>query len=261
MAPAHSRVAGFSALAAGVVAGPQLFALPGGQPPRTQPKSSNRGVGVSASALSSSRSYSAGHQEFSTSFTALLLAGAGLAAARTPASRCNRTSAAATAKEDAPSAEKTFSPSKQLGAMVPLGYFDPLGFTREGDEEGFHTLRAAELKHGRVAMMASVGLIGQHFIKFPGFETVPAGFGALNTGGGIGGFAGIFFLSGLLEFFWQDRLEKEPGNFGDPFGVKMYNDETRSKEISNGRFAMICVLGIFAAEVASGKDAIQQFGL
>ena len=33
------------------------------------------------------------------------------------------------------------------------------------------------------------------------------------------------------------------------------------KEISNGRFAMICVVGILAAELATGKDAIQQFSL
>merc|ERR1712108_130265 len=49
---------------------------------------------------------------------------------------------------------------------------------------------------------------------------------------------------------------REPGNYGDPFGVRMYDDEMRNKEINNGRFAMICVLGIFAAELATGKDAI-----
>jgi hypothetical protein len=32
-------------------------------------------------------------------------------------------------------------------------------------------------------------------------------------------------------------------------------------EICHGRFAIICVLGIFAAEMASGRDAFQQFRL
>jgi hypothetical protein len=36
---------------------------------------------------------------------------------------------------------------------------------------------------------------------------------------------------------------KEPGNFGDPFGIIMYNKEMRSKEINNSRLSIICVLG------------------
>jgi len=143
---------------------------------------------------------------------------------------------------------------------MPLGFFDPLGFTTVGDEKGFNKLRASELKHGRVAMMASIGLVGQHFIKFPGFEKTPAGLGALGTGEGIFGFLGIFVASAVLELAWREDSAKEPGNFGDPFGVKMYNKEMREKEISNGRMAMLSVLGIFAAELATGKDAVQQLG-
>merc|ERR1712232_1477354 len=70
-----------------------------------------------------------------------------------------------------------FKPSEQLGAMAPLGYFDPLGFAKEGDEAGFKNLRAAELKHGRVAMMAAVGAVAQSLFRFPGFEDVKGTFG------------------------------------------------------------------------------------
>jgi len=154
-----------------------------------------------------------------------------------------------------------FNPAEQLGAMEPLGYFDPLGFAKVGDEDGFRNLREAELKHGRVAMMASVGLLFQHFVKFPGFESAPAGFAAIATGEGVLGFVALFAASGILELAWRPDASREPGNFGDPFGVKMYTEEMRTKEISNGRMAMISVLGIFAAELATGKDAIQQFGL
>merc|ERR1719456_1999058 len=154
-----------------------------------------------------------------------------------------------------------FAPSEQIGAGAPLGFFDPLGFTQVGDEKGFRKLRASEIKHGRVAMMASIGLLGQHFIKFPGFEKAPAGFKVLGTGEGVLGMVPIFVISGVLELAWRQNEDREPGNFGDPFGVQMYTEEMRNKEINNGRFAMICVLGIFAAEVATGKDAIQQFGL
>ena len=114
----------------------------------------------------------------------------------------------------------------------------------------------------QVAMMASIGLVGQHFLKFPGFENSPAGFSIMGRGEGVLGFFAIFLVSGLLELAWREDPsgEKEPGNYGDPFGVQMYNDEMRMKELNNGRMAMISVLGIFAAECATGKDAIEQFG-
>ena len=154
-----------------------------------------------------------------------------------------------------------FQPSQQFGATEPLGFFDPLGFTKVGDENGFRKLRVSEIKHGRVAMMASIGLVAQHFLKFPFFEQDPAGFSIMGTGDGLLGFLGIFVACAPLELWWRENPEKEPGNYGDPFGVNMYNDEMRMKELNNGRMAMISVLGIFAAEVATGKDAIEQFGL
>merc|ERR1719442_265546 len=156
-----------------------------------------------------------------------------------------------------------FDPSVQLGAMAPLGYFDPLGFCKVGDEAGFRTLRAAELKHGRVAMMASIGAVGQHFIQFPWAEGSHGTFGALVTGNGPFSALLIVAMSAALEMAWQESPEKEPGNFGDPLGLNLnvYNTDMRSKELNNGRMAMISVLGIFAAEMATGKDAIQQFGL
>merc|ERR1712061_319672 len=145
---------------------------------------------------------------------------------------------------------------------APLGYFDPLGFAKVGDERGFRKLRAAELKHGRVAMMASIGAVGQHFIKFPWAESVRGTFGAMNSGEGVVGFVAVFVASGLLELAWRETEEMEPGNFGNPLGWKMsYTPEMRSKELNNGRMAMISMLGIFAAEMATGKDAIEQFGL
>jgi len=160
-----------------------------------------------------------------------------------------------------PPAPPPFDPSKQVGAMEPLGFFDPLGFTKVGDEEGFRNLQASEIKHGRVAMMASIGLVGQHFIKFPGFEKTPAGFAALGTGEGALGFIALVCTLSILELAWRQEDDREPGNFGDPFGVNMYTEEMRLKEISNGRMAMISVFGIFGAELATGKDAVQQLGL
>merc|ERR1719228_39155 len=83
-----------------------------------------------------------------------------------------------------------FQPYEQLGTTEPLGFFDPAGF---------RNLRAAELKHGRVAMMAAVGAVVQHYVKLPGFEKVPAGLSAVTTEPGSYGFAALFLLSGAME--------------------------------------------------------------
>ncbi|CAE8633639.1 unnamed protein product [Polarella glacialis] len=155
-----------------------------------------------------------------------------------------------------------FQPAKQMGATAPLGFFDPVGFSKEGDESGFRNLRAAEIKHGRVAMMAAVGAVAQHYIQFPGFEGVPADLAAVTTAPGSYGFAALFILSGAAELaIWKQDDKKEPGNFGDPLGLGQYNEDMRGKELNNGRMAMIAALGIVAADIFTGKDGMQQLGL
>merc|ERR1719343_319386 len=167
--------------------------------------------------------------------------------------------AAADGKEELP---PVFDPSVQIGAMAPLGYFDPAGFCKKGDESGFRNLRAAEIKHGRVAMMAAVGAVAQHYIKFPGFESVPAGLSAVLAPPGSYGMIALFLAAGALELgVWTENPSKEPGNFGDPVGLNQYTQEMREREINNGRFAMFAAIGIISAELLTGKDAVEQLGL
>jgi len=163
-----------------------------------------------------------------------------------------------------------FDPAKEIGVTAPLGYFDPLGFCKVGDYAGFHKLRSAELKHGRVAMLAAAGTAFAHYIKFPGFEKTPAGLAALSDPAAVVGFFLIFPLAGFIEIiYWKDDVNKEPGNFGDPAGwagtgirnLGSYSDDMRNKELNNGRMAMFSILGIILAELATGKDGMQQFGL
>jgi len=78
-------------------------------------------------------------------------------------------------------------------------FFDPLGFSKVGDKEGFRNLRLAEIKHAHVAMMAAVGLLIQDFVQFPGFQNVPTGVGAVTSGNGTIGFAVLLVISGVLE--------------------------------------------------------------
>jgi len=48
------------------------------------------------------------------------------------------------------------------GALPPVGNFDPLGFTNDKSVEEIKRFREAEVTHGRVAMMATVGyLVGE----------------------------------------------------------------------------------------------------
>jgi len=162
-----------------------------------------------------------------------------------------------------------FNPAEQLGVTAPMGFFDPLGFSKVGDEEGFRKLRAAELKHGRVAMMAAVGAVIQCPFQFPGFDKLPRGLGALTQEPGIYGFVALVVVSGVFELFlWKDDPKKgvygigdygNPFQFGagDPLGESI---DMKNRELNNGRAAMIAILGIIVAELATGKNACQQLG-
>lgn len=153
---------------------------------------------------------------------------------------------------------------EQPGVTKPFGFFDPLGFSKgglmtfPGDSTGFKHLRAAEIKHGRFAMMASTGSLFAHFVKFPGFEDVPTGLAALSTDKGLEGFSLIMFLiAGHEAVTWKPV--KDPGSFGDPFQWKQLGSEMRSKEINNGRMAMFAIMGQIVAELQTGKGPVEQF--
>jgi len=154
-----------------------------------------------------------------------------------------------------------FDKTKQIGAQEPLGFWDPLDFCK--DEATFKDLRAKELKHGRAAMMGSVGMLTQSLVQVPGMEGVPKSATAILVGNGMVGGIAVFALIGVLEaaVFVQDE-NKEPGNFGNPLPwYDDYSDEMRSRELANGRVAMFAAIGQIAAGLYTGKDALQQFGL
>ena len=55
------------------------------------------------------------------------------------------------------------------GITAPAGKFDPLGLALVGTEETLNWFRAAELKHGRAAMLATTGFLLQAAgVHFPG---------------------------------------------------------------------------------------------
>merc|ERR1719282_882971 len=62
------------------------------------------------------------------------------------------------------------------GAVAPLGDFDPLGFTKDLSVQEIRRYREAEVTHGRVAMLATLGyLVAEPFHPFfNGLVTGPA---------------------------------------------------------------------------------------
>ncbi|CAE7871030.1 LHCSR3.1 [Symbiodinium necroappetens] len=174
-----------------------------------------------------------------------------------------RSKARNTARSTAP----PFDPAEEPGVTAPLGFFDPAGFCSGIDKIKFRQLRTSELKHGRIAMLAAIGLVGQHYLRFPlaVFDELPNGIGAAFE---VPGQIGIFTLFGvaLLPEFSTPDASKEVGDFGDPLNFQMLTfgadlSELRNRELNNGRFAMFATLGILAAELATGKDAVEQLGL
>ena len=53
------------------------------------------------------------------------------------------------------------------GEVAPTGFFDPLRLSEGKDAATLKQWRQAELKHGRVAMLATVGLLYQELLVNP----------------------------------------------------------------------------------------------
>merc|ERR1719171_3036152 len=53
----------------------------------------------------------------------------------------------------------TFNVKDMPGITGPLGFFDPVGFSADASEGKIKFYREVELKHGRVAMLASLGFV------------------------------------------------------------------------------------------------------
>merc|ERR1719183_1026038 len=156
------------------------------------------------------------------------------------------------------------------GVTDPLGFFDPLGFTTDISEGKLYFYREVELKHGRVAMLASLGfIVGEQFHPlFGGDIDVPSYIAFQETPLQTFWPAVVLFIA-VPEVFsvftfqspfggelWAIRTDHQPGDIGfDPLGLKPQGaaefKEMETKELNNGRLAMLGVAGMVAQELAT----------
>ena len=172
------------------------------------------------------------------------------------------TARAAATLDDAPGA----------GFGVDMGVWDPFNILNGLTPAQTAYFREAEVKHGRVAMLASVGfLVAEKFhplfggaISAPSyvaFQATPLqtfwplvvlAIGAVEVqSGAIGSF------KTPEEGMWELKESHEMGDLGfDPLGLKPANADgfksMQTKELNNGRLAMLAIAGMVAQECATG---------
>ena len=185
------------------------------------------------------------------------------------------------------------------GSLDPVPEFDPLGFAKNADLNQVKKYREAELMHGRVAMLAAVGLlVTEEPIEFhPLFEAYNKDIGpAIRHLDEVRAVSPFFFellglIIGSLELNraltgWKapnsstvGRLESDdgvmfqdlnedyyPGDVGfDPLGLKPTDPEEfaelHTKELQNGRLAMLGIAGMVVQELVDGKEIFVSMGV
>lgn len=173
-------------------------------------------------------------------------------------------------------------PAKLDGTMLGDIGFDPLGLSNLWD---LNWLRAAEIKHGRVGMLAALGFLVQEGYRLPGPASNPELFAAAKTPIealstapplGLAQIVGICFLielttSGSLlntqSVFEDDPnaklnpVEGTPGDLGwDPLGLAAngVNADYAMAELKHGRLGMLGAAGMLAGTLVSGKSIAEQ---
>lgn len=178
------------------------------------------------------------------------------------------------------------TPMELPGVVAPLGFFDPLDFASKADGATMRRYREAELTHGRVGMLAVLGFLAGEFVEGSSFlfnadvsgpaighlDQIPNLFWILLTIG-IGASEAERLTIGWVEpkdvkfdAPGQLRADYMPGDIGfDPFGLRPTDPaalkDMQTKELQNGRLAMIAAAGCMAQELANGKGILENLGI
>jgi light-harvesting complex I chlorophyll a/b binding protein 1 len=167
---------------------------------------------------------------------------------------------------DAAEGEKNLMLEKLPGATAPLsadGAWDPLSLTADIPAGLLYFYREAELKNGRLAMLAFLSIVVTDKLGIHPFYKGVEYVSAIQNHAVIDPFpqnfwTGLLVAGGFAELFSYPDRSKAPGDLGfDPLGLKPKSDkeflEVQNKELNNGRLAMIAMAGIFAQEALGAK--------
>merc|ERR1719331_2856628 len=150
--------------------------------------------------------------------------------------------------------------------------WDPLGLG--ADESALYRRRCVEIKHGRVCMVAFLGMtVGPNELIAPShallspsadlhFDDIPGGIAAISAVPAAG-WLQIIAVVGVHELTINKQdYTKVPGENNNFLGFKPDDPvEFKSKqlkELKNGRLAMIAVLGELMAQQVSGMGTYEQ---
>ena len=174
------------------------------------------------------------------------------------------------AVEEAAPAPPAFSVQDMAGVAQFPGFFDPLNLA-DVPEARMMFYREAELKHCRVAMLAALGFIvaeGFHPL-FGGSINVPSYVAFQATPlqtfwpmtvlivGSVEIFSVLTYESPFDGKWWTLKPSHKSGDFMfDPAGLKptgaLELKEMQTKELNNGRLAMLAIAGMVGQELATG---------
>ncbi|KAJ8598841.1 hypothetical protein CTAYLR_008543 [Chrysophaeum taylorii] len=141
--------------------------------------------------------------------------------------------------------------------------FDPLGFSEVFD---IKWLREAELKHGRICMLAWTGFVAtdlgltlpgeMHKVSSVAAHDVATSYGAMQQLLLWIGFAETFSTIAVSQMMWEGS-DREPGDFSlDPLdwaGTPEAKADMQLKEITHCRLAMFAFSGVVTQAVLTGK--------
>lgn len=138
-----------------------------------------------------------------------------------------------------------------------------LGLSKGLDEATYKQRKEAEIKHGRVAMLAVFGYISQSLFRIPGaidldgttFDSIPNGVAAIGVVPSLGWLQIVASIGYWELVVLEDSKNPEtPGDYGwKYFGTKLQGEEkvsTLTKEIQNGRLAMLGIMALITHDIA-----------
>eukprot|EP00536_Pseudo-nitzschia_multiseries_P007757 jgi/Psemu1/196365/e_gw1.185.79.1 len=181
---------------------------------------------------------------------AVLLAMVGSAAAFAPSQQQQKTTSLSAWKDE-----------NVIGITAPMGYFDPIGLSKNKDDKTMNMYREAELKHGRVAMAACLGWYLNAAGVHPAFDSSLSN-NPLEAAKQLPAVGWLQFVLGCGAIEWlAEKIKDRPGYVpGDLLGAAYWVDNTdegwvdyQNKEINNGRLAMVAFMGIITQDIYYGN--------